>query len=72
MKGRRLLEYYKLQTGKLLLTFLLKDTWEHRTLSPSMFLFFDNFDATVKRNSAKIIAVPNFHDVHVLLLQSCI
>ena len=26
MKGRRLLEYYKLQTGKLLLTFLLKDT----------------------------------------------
>ena len=37
-----------------------------------MFLFFDNFDATVKRNSAKIIAVPNFHDLHVLLLQSCI
>ena len=67
-----MLESYKLQTGKQLLTFLVKDTWEQRTLSPSMFLFFDNFDATVKRNSAKNIAVPNIHDVHVLLLQSCI
>ena len=62
------------------LTFFVRETLEHRTLSPSMFLFSTILMQSIKPrplpiahiSNSRSTAVPNFHDVEVLLLQTCI